>query len=119
MTKYVQYPRQKIMRLLNVESIRAYFTLVEDYKEIVESSHQYVKDRLMHMQIHHEHDTRFRSQLCMTAPLFNKTKWLSSFAYQSVHIWNKLPYEIKIQGTLKLFKKELKIYLTLNQVSII
>ena len=117
--KYERNPRPEVARLLNIESIHAYFTLVKLYKMLNDNSHPYFRDRILDIQIIHEHSTRFKSQLGLNTPLFCKTKCLASFAYQSVNIWNKIPYTIRSASSLKSFSKELKFYLTSGQSSIL
>ena len=118
-TKYLHNPAPEINRLLNIDSIHAFFTAVKLYKMLKQDSHMFLRDRLMNIQVNHNYSTRFQSRSCLTIPLFKKTKCLASFAYQSVHVWNKLPLELRAYDSIATFKRELKRHLTVNQRTIL
>ena len=73
-TKYDGNHGHKPELMLNVESIYSYFTLTKLYKVIKEHNHEYFHDRLMNIQVDHEHSTRFNTEMNLTIPLFRKSK---------------------------------------------
>ena len=117
--KYHHNARPKLASLLNFDSIYRYFTLIKLYKVLKEHNHEYFHDRVMNVQVDHGYPTRFKTQLNLTTPFFSKNKCLSSFVYQSISAWNKLPYELKSSHSVTSFKKELKEYLRCSQAGIL
>ena len=117
--KYERNPRPEITRLLTIESIYSYFTLRKLFKTLKEHNHQYFRNRLLDVQTVHKYSTRFKTHLGLNIPLFTKTKCLASFAYQSVSIWNKIPYSIRSLPSHKNFCRDLKQYLIDNQCEIL
>ena len=91
-TKYQNNPRRELSRMLTVESIYSYFYLVKLYRVLNENNHVYFRDRMRTFQVNHELLTRFKTQLELTAPFLRKTKCMTSFLYQSISGWNRLPY---------------------------
>ena len=117
-TKYDSNDRPELSCLMNFESIYSYCVLAKLFKILRENKHEYFYDRLMNIQVNHNHFTRFKAQLSLNAPLFDKSRCLASFVYQSVNNWNRLPLQVKKQTTMNSFKTELKQFLLANQTSI-
>ena len=60
-TKYDGNHSHKLKLMLNVESIYSHFTLTKLYKISKEHNHEYLHDRLMNIQVDHEHSIKFNT----------------------------------------------------------
>ena len=106
-------------QLMNMNSIYSYFASVKLFKILKEDNHVYFSNRILDVQVDHEHETRFRSNHCLVAPFFRKATCQHAFVYQSVIIVNRLPIDIKNCVLFSEFKRMLKRYLLTQQEPIL
>ena len=118
-TKYAEHPHSPVRNILSFESAYKYFISVKLFRVLRERNHEYFHDRILNLQIEHQYRTRFKTNECLTGPLFRKTKCQSSFIYKCVGIWNALPLNVKTENSLIKFKRSLKQYLNNTQAPIL
>ena len=104
---------------MNVDSIYSYFTLIKLFKVLREGQHSYFYDRIIEVQVNHEHATRFKSNSCLVPPFFRKAKCQHAFVYQSIVIWNRLPTNIRSCISFSNFRSLLKKYIVSQQEPIL
>ena len=106
-------------QFMNMNSIYNYFASNKLFKILKEHNHIYFSNRMLDVQVDHEHVTRFRSNRCLVAPFFRKTTCQHAFGYQCVIIWNRFPINLKNCVLFPELRRMLKRYLTTQQEPIL
>ena len=104
----------KAMGLLSTANIFMYFTLLKFFEYRTTNCSDYFEEKLDDLKVIHNYNTRFSSNDCINLPVVSKSKCLSSFIFNSVKFWNKIPPDIRNINSKFLFKKHLKSFLVRN-----
>jgi hypothetical protein len=97
-------------RLLSFPFIYRYFIDLKFYQYYVLGKSNYFHNNILNEQVAHNHVTRFKTNNNLNYPKPNKSKFMSSFIYQSITTWNDLPINIRDSASLCMYKKNLKEY---------
>jgi len=97
--------------LLDFDSIFKYFVGIKLFKVIRLEQHPYFSLSLSSLQPEHNYGTRFSVGSNYNTPQFVKTKCQNSFIFRSVELWNALPDDIRVEQSLVIYKRRLKLYL--------
>ena len=117
-TRHAANTQPQIRKILTFNSIYKYFTSVKLFSVLKEGKHEYFRNRVESFQVDHRHSTRFKVNMCLTRPLFRKSKCQTSFIYRSIETWNELPLSIRACDAISEFKKLLKANLVNTQDTI-
>ena len=85
-----------------------YYCLIKLFKYYRLSESNYFKDKLSSLQIVHNIGTRSSLNNNLNIPLIRSSKIYSSFYYNSIKLWNKIPSTSKNFPTLQMFKTYLR-----------
>ena len=94
-----------INKLLPLNYIYRYFTAVQFHKDTVSAQCAYFADKIAEEQVHHDHLTRAKADNKLTLPFPRISKYISSYIYQGIKIWNTVPLEIRNTNCILIFKR--------------
>ena len=106
-TNFSIYKRHDLLPFDETYELNA---LIKLYKELkmTNMTNPYFIRRIQDIQPDHNYSTRFRTNQNLIPPRINKSKYFSSFLYNSTHFWNNLPNEIKNAPDVDVFKNRIK-----------
>ena len=97
--------------IMSFRSLYKYFVSIKMYSYNVLKSSSYFSNKISNLIPIHHHHTRFIDANLLNFPNMYKTVCQNNFFYQSVSIWNELPYVIRQCNSINKFKRETKRYL--------
>ena len=95
-------------KILPVEYIHQYFSLVKLFLEFESPNESYFANRIGSFQTNHNYNTRFIDSERLILPSFIKSKPMKFFLYQSITFWNNLPLVIRQSSSVSIFRKRVK-----------
>ena len=98
----------KAAKILEIADVYRYFIGIQMYK-LVKLNNRYLQPLINIENVEHQYSTRLTGSLRVPFPRIDSVKF--NFEYQSVHIWNSIPNQIKNVTSLNIFKKNYKKYL--------
>ena len=96
------------LKLMPFKHVHEYFPLIRFFKYYKLSESQNFKTKIENHQTNHSYSTRHSRALNFNIPNLRLTKLKTSFLYNSIKFWNKIPSDIKSAQNLNPFKKYLK-----------
>ena len=96
------------LKLMSFKHIHEYFSLIRFFKYYKLNESQNVKMKIENHQTNHSYNTRHSMARNLNFPNLRLSKLKTSFLYNSIKFWNKIPSDIKYAQNLFLFKKYLK-----------
>ena len=101
-------------KLFSLDDAYKYFSLIKIYREINNTDETYFSRKIWSSQIYHNYNTRCLANQNLSVPLYTRARCHSSFYYNSLVFWNRLPLELKEISTVVRFKRELKHFLLVS-----
>ena len=101
----------KQLKILNLENLYVFHTLLYMYKALVMNRYPDVKNSILSIQANHVHATRINH---LRMPYCRVDRCKQMIVYQSIKHWNSLPVNIKEKMNFYSFKKECKAYVSVN-----
>ena len=96
------------MKLMSFKHIHEYFSLIRFFEYYKLNESQNFKTKIEKHQTNHSCSTRQSMALNLNFQNLRLSKLKTSFLYNSIKFWNKIPSDIKSAQNLNLFKKYLK-----------
>ena len=96
------------LKLMSFKHIHEYFSLIRFFKYYKLNESLNFKTKIENHQTNHSYNTRHSMALNLNCPNLRLSKLKTSFLYNSIKFWNKIPSDIKSAQNLNLFKKYLK-----------
>ena len=93
------------LKLMSFKHVHEYFSLIRFFKYYELNESQNFKTKIENHQTNHSYSTRHSMALNLNCPNLRLSKLKTSFLYNSIKFWNKIPSDIKSAQNLKLFKK--------------
>lgn len=100
--KEYTYPTELLFQLAEVLDIRQLYSAA-----II----NHLKTNKQKETVQHRHDTRHKAKTSLVIPKPQKTLMKRSFLFIGPHLYNKLPLDLKVINSTKLFKNRLKKWL--------
>ena len=95
-------------KMLSLTQIHELFCLTRFFDYYKLDSNSYFSNKFSNQLTNHSLNTRFNSNCLFKTPKINCSKIKSSFYYNSMNYWNKLPSPLRNTETLQAFKKKVK-----------
>ena len=96
------------LKLMSFKHIHEYFSLIRFFKYHKLNESLNFKTKIENHQTNHSYNTRHSMARKLNCPKLRLSKLKTSFLYNSIKFWNKIPSDIKSAQNLNLFKKYLK-----------
>ena len=96
------------LKLMSFKHIHEYFSLIRFFKYYKLNESLNFKTKIENHQTNHSYNTRHSMARNLNCPNLRLSKLKTSFLYNSIKFWNKIPSDIKSAQNLNLFKKYLK-----------
>ena len=96
------------LKLMSFKHIHEYFSLIRFFKYYKLNESLNFKTKIENHQTNHSYNTRHSMARKLNCPNLRLSKLKTSFLYNSIKFWNKIPSDIKSAQNLNLFKKYLK-----------
>ena len=93
------------LKLMSFKHVHEYFSLIRFFKYYKLNESQNFKTKINNHQTYHSYSTRHSMALNLNFPNLRLSKLKTSFLYNTIKFWNKIPSDIKSAQNLKLFKK--------------
>ena len=93
------------LKLVSFKHVHEYFSLIRFFKYNKLNESQNFKTKIENHQTNNSYSTRHSMALNLNCPNLRLSKLKTSFLYNSIKFWNKIPSHIKSAQNLNLFKK--------------
>ena len=100
-----------VLELLPFNDIYKYFTILKFFRYYILQMDDYFTRKFTSFQVNHDQGTRSSVLRLLHTPQVTKSRCFSSFAFQSVVLWNKLPVALRETNSYFPFKRSLRAFL--------